>query len=51
MNAKELLEALSNYSYERDRIYLFAQKYVELSINNCTEQIVGKLKEIMEVCF
>ena len=51
MNTKELLEALSNYSYERDRIYLFAQKYVELSINNCTEQIVGKLKEIMEVCF
>ena len=46
-NAEELLLAITNYQYNKKEIISFAGKYVELSIDDCTDEITEFLKELL----
>jgi CDP-ribitol ribitolphosphotransferase len=44
-NADEVVAALGGYPFEKEKIRMFAEKYVDISIANCTERIVQLLIE------
>ena len=46
-NAKELIYAVRHYQYDKKRIQSFAEKYVLLSRENCTDDIVSFIKKLI----